>query len=206
MKASLNFLTVGVLIALAACSTQEVKRDTPAPAAVVPPPAAQPDKTSASGQNPAMTLDKGGKRLHLVRIMDGLACKNTAQGAQGSFLIYAYPEDIERIKRERGDKVFAEFSDRIQAFSADVLQQAVNATNLDDNPFALGQDEAQEALAKDLSVNFQRAVAPAIAKFTQETTLTIDITPFTPSLQFYRQSCQAALSEPVAPETSVVKP
>lgn len=28
MKASLNFLTVGVLIALAACSTQEVKRDT----------------------------------------------------------------------------------------------------------------------------------------------------------------------------------
>ncbi|MDD5271257.1 MAG: hypothetical protein PHU14_00935 [Methylovulum sp.] len=204
MKTRLNILTVGVWLALAACSHQEAKQDTPT-VAKQPAPASQ-DNALFSGQNPAMTLLKDGKKLNLVRIMDGAACKNEAQGVKGSFLIYANPEDMERIKREQGTKVFSDFENKIQTFSAEVLQQAVEATNLDDNPFALGKDEAQEKLAKDLAAHFQQAAVAAIDRFEKDTSLTIDITAYPPSLEFYRQGCQAALNESVAPETSPTKP
>lgn len=200
MKASLYLTTVGVMIALTACSTQEVKPTAPAAAVANPPSQPSPATPPQSGPNPALTIDKGGKKLNLVRIMDGTACKNDMEGVKGSFLVYADLNDIERIKRQQGTKIFSDFENKIQAFSAEVLQQAVNATNLDENPFALGKDESQEQLAKQLSSNFQQAATAPITKFEKETSLTIDVTAYAPSLEFYQQGCQAALNDSQAPD------
>jgi hypothetical protein len=203
MKISINCLMAGLVLTLTACSSQEVKQDslaTPAPTDTSP--STTLEKPVFSGQNPAMTINKSGKKLHLVRIMDGAACKNELEGAKGSFLIYADPIDIARIKQKQGTKVFTDFEYKIQAFSADALQQAVDATNLGENPFALGKDEAQEELAKALNTNFRQAANPAIAKFEQETHLTIDIAAYPSSLEFYHQGCHAALSDAAEPETN----
>lgn len=203
MKTSLNLLMVGLVMALTACSTQEAKHETLAvPKPTQPPPPSAQETPVFSGQNPAMTVNKYGKKLNLVRIMDGAACKNELEGAKGSFLIYADPTDIERIKQKQGAKIFTDFENKIQTFSAEVLQQAVDATNLGENPFALGKDEAQEELAKALSTNFRVAANAAIAKFEKETSLTIDITTYSPSLEFYHQGCQAALNETTEPEAN----
>lgn len=203
MKASSTILMLGAVTVLAACSTPKISPDpvdVATPKTVTPP--AQPDNGLFSGQNPEMTIIKGGKKLGLVRIMDGAACKNALEGVKGTFLVYADLNDIERIKRERGTKVFNDFEHQIQTFSESVLQQAVNDTNLDDNPFALGKDEARETLAKQLSANFQQVASEAIAKFEKDTTLTINIAPFAPSLVFYQQGCEAALDETVGAESA----
>jgi len=60
----------------------------------------------------------------------------------------------------------------------------------------LGADEAQEKLTKQLSNNFRNSVADAIKLFQKETTLTIDVVPFTPSFTFYQQGCDATRQEP----------
>ncbi|WP_019867383.1 hypothetical protein [Methylovulum miyakonense] len=208
MKASSHLLIIGILTTLAACSTQETKQDLNGAKNVGPQQAAPatPDTPQASGQNPAMTLTKAGKKLNLVRIMDGAACKNDFEGVKGSFLLYADPSDIERIKREKGAKIFGDFEAKIQTFSEEVLQQAVNATTLAEDPFALGKDEAREKLARQLSLNFQKAAVAAIANFEKETTLSIDIAAFPPSLIFYQQGCVAALDEPDGAETTGTKP
>ena len=203
MKASVNILVSAIFLVLAACSTQEVKQDSEAVSAPEKVESAT-DKVSTlanealqwSGQNPAMTLAKEGKTLKLVRVMDGAACKNELEGAKGAFLLYAEPNDIERIKREKGAKIFGDFEAKIQAFSTDALQHAIEATNLSPDPFALGNDEAQEKLAKQLAGNFRAAIAGAVAKFQQETTLTIDVTAFQPSFVFFQNGCEITQLEP----------
>ena len=149
-----------------------------------------------SGQNPPMTIMKDGKKLNLVRVMDGAICKNEFQGAKGAFLLYADPNGIERIKREKGTTVFGVFETRIQTIAGDALQEAVDKTNLSEDPFALGDDEAQQKLAKQLTQNFHNAAADAIDGFQKETTLTIDITAFPPSLIFYQKGCEVTQDEP----------
>lgn len=196
MKASIQILIGMAFMTLVACSTQEVKQDAKSISAPEKLPAIPDDSSQKSGQNPPLTLIKGDQTLNLVRIMDGGACKNDFQGAKGAFLIYADPADIERIKREKGPQIFSDFENKIQNFSTEALQEAVNATNLAEDPFALGADEAQEKLAKQLLNNFRNSVAGAVKLFQQETTLTIDIVPFTPSLIFYQQGCEATRLEP----------
>jgi len=196
MEASVQILISMAFIALTACSTQEVKQETtpvPAPDKL---PAITNEALQPSGQNPPVTLIKGDKTLNLVRIMDGGACKNEYQGAKGAFLVYADPADIERIKREKGTQIFGNFETKIQNFSIQALQDAINATNLAEDPFALGADEAQEKLTKQLSNNFRRSIADAVKLFQKETTLTVDVVPFAPSLIFYQQGCEAAHPEP----------
>jgi hypothetical protein len=195
MKISIQILTVMAFITLTACSTQEIKHDTKNTPAPDKAPAAT-EAPSQSGPNPPMTWTKGDKTLNLVRVMDGGACKNDFQGAKGAFLVYADPADIERIKREKGPQIFRDFENKIQAFSTNALQEAINATNLAEDPFALGADEAQEKLTKQLSVNFHKSVADPVTLFQKETTLTIDVVPFTPSFTFYQQGCDAARQEP----------
>jgi hypothetical protein len=194
MKTNIQILIGMAFIALAGCSTQEVKHD----AQAMSPPASDkaPDASQSSGQNPPLNRTKNDKTLHLVRIMDGGACKNDFQGAKGAFLLYADPADIERIKRDKGPQVFSDFENKIQTFATQALQDAVNATNLAEDPFALGADEAQEKLSKQLSNNFRNTVADPVNLFQQETSLTIDIVPFAPSLIFYQQGCEAAHLEP----------
>ncbi len=196
MKASVQILLGMTFIALTACSTQEVKHDAQAVSTPAKTPAITENSTQSSGQNPPLTRLKGDKTLNLVRIMDGGACKNDFQGAKGTFLIYADPADIERIKREKGPQVFSDFENKIQSFATDALQEAINATNLAEDPFALGADEAQEKLTKQLSNNFRNSVADAVKLFQKETTLTIDVVPFSPSFIFYQQGCEATHQEP----------
>jgi len=196
MNASVKFLTSITFITLAACSTQEVKH-----AAITPQndTTSTPDKSSIaapeaealSGQSPPMTIMKGDKKLSLVRVMDGGICKNEFQGATGAFLLYADTKDIERIKREKGAAVFKTFETKIQDLSANVLQEAIDKTNLSEDPFALGADEAQQKLAIQLINNFRNAAVSAVKAFKKETTLTIDITAFPPSLIFYQKGCEA---------------
>lgn len=196
MRASLQILISIAFIALAACSTQEVKLDTKSMSVPEKLPAITDDSSLKSGQNPPLTLPKDDRTLNLVRIMDGGACKNDFQGAKGAFLVYADPADIERIKREKGPQIFGDFEIKIQTFSTQALQEAINATNLAEDPFALGADEAQEKLTKQLSNNFRSSVADAVKLFQKETTLTIDVVPFTPSFIFYQQGCEATHLEP----------
>jgi hypothetical protein len=196
MNASLKLLTSITFITMAACSTQELKGDSSTITATdkLTTPAYEAEKIS--GQNPPMTIMKDGKKLNLVRIMDGGICKNEFQGAKGAFLLYADPTDIERIKREKGAAVFKDFETKIQDISGDVLQEAVENTNLSEDPFALGEDEAQQKLANKLANNFRKAAFDAITMFQKETTLTIDIIPFPPSLVFDQKGCEPTKEEP----------
>jgi hypothetical protein len=205
MKGRVKFLTIITFLALAACSTQEVKQDT----STINKNAAATDKSlplinegdQMSGQNPPMTIMKGGKKLNLVRIMDGGICKNEFQGAKGAFLLYADQSDIDRIKHEKGAAVFSDFESKIQTISGDVLQEAIDKTNLSEDPFALGEDEAQEKLAKNLALNFRKAASDAIDTFQKETTLTIDIAAFPPSFIFYQKGCEITGAEPKEPDS-----
>jgi hypothetical protein len=139
---------------------------------------------------------KGDKKLSLVRIMDGGICKNEFQGATGAFLLYADTNDIERIKREKGAAVFSSFENKIQALSGDVLQEAVDKMNLAEDPFVLDANEAQQKLATKLVDNFRNAATSAVNSFKKETTLTIDISAFPPSLVFYQKGCEANHLDP----------
>jgi hypothetical protein len=196
MNASLKFLTSITFITLAACSTQEIKQGATTSKSTGNSPAMANDTVQVTGQNPPMSITKGGKKLNLVRIMDGAICKNEYQGAKGAFLLYADPSDIDRIKREKGSAVFSAFETKIQSLSGDVLQEAIDKTNLSEDPFALGEDEAQEKLAKKLAHNFRNAASDAIDTFQKETTLTIDIAAFPPSFVFYQKGCEITQVEP----------
>lgn len=190
MKNTLAIPISFAAVTLFACSTTNI---------TTPPAASTTGMTEtiiSTGPNPAPTLAKGDKTLELVRIMDGGACKDHFQGVKGTFLIYADPNDVERIKKEKGNQIFTEFENSIQGFSTQALQNAVNGANLAENPFALGADEAQEKLSKQLARYFRDHIVSAINRFQQETGLTIDIIPFAPSLIFYQQHCDAASLEP----------
>jgi hypothetical protein len=205
MNASVKFLISLTFITLAACSTQEVKQ------AATPEnkttrtqdrsSTASTETEPVSGQSPPMTIMKGDQKLNLVKIMDGGICKNEFQGATGAFLLYADTKDIERIKREKGVAAFKTFETKIQDLSADVLQEAIDKTNLSEDPFALGEDEAQQKLATSLINNFRDAAVSAVKTFKQETTLTIDITAFPPSLIFYQKGCEANHIDPEKTES-----
>lgn len=184
-------LIVLTLLALTACSTQQVKPDAATLENDKNAPASAVDGLQLSGKNPPLTLEKSGKKLNLVRIMDGGACKNDLQGVKGVFLLYANPDDVERIKKSKGTQVFSDFEGKIQMISTEALQQAINDSNLDEDPFSLGEEEAQLKLAKQLTENFLNAVSEPITAFEKETTLTIAITTFTPSFVFFQKGCDA---------------
>jgi hypothetical protein len=194
MYKSAHALIAISLFILTACTNQTVKEQ---------PAVAQPIKTeprtalpASSPQDPPLTELKNGKTLNMVRVMDGAACKDEYQGVKGTFLVYAEPSDIERIKREKGSKIFADFEIKIQTLASDALQNAADATNFAEDPFALGVEEARQKLANQLSANFQQAIAIGLKHFHQETTLMIDIIPFAPSLIFYQKGCEATQIEP----------
>ena len=195
MNVSLKFFTGIALISLAACSTQKVIPDvtsnnTSGTTDKAPTMANQTEQMSAP--NPPMTIMKGHKKLNLARIMDGEICKNELQGVKGAFLLYADANDIKRIKRKKGPDIFSIYETKIQTISGDILQEAVVKTNLSEDPFSLGEDDAQQKLADKLVNNFRKAATDDINAFKKETTLTIDITAFPPSLVFYQKGCEAA--------------
>lgn len=198
MNAWVKIFTTLTVSLLSACSTQPTQQ--PSSAAGVETEShssqeTQSDNNDASN-DPPFTVIKDGKTLNLVRIMDGGICKNELQGASGAFLVYADPKDIERIKREKPKEIFKDFESRIQNFSSKVLERAVDQTNLSIDPFSLGDDVMQEKLAMQLTKNFRNAVSRPLAAFIHETSLTIDVTPFSPSLIFYQKGCDVSRFNP----------
>jgi hypothetical protein len=192
MNLTVRLWAMMMLIALSACTAPEVKQSrTTVPEAPKKAGPVERESLPLSGETPPLTKTKAGKTLRLVRMMDGGACKNDLEGVQGIFLLYADSEDIERIKAEQGAQVFAEFEKKIEAFSSVALQQAVNNTHFALDPFALDATDAQLKVARQLLAQFDRAIAHPIKQFQQDTTLTIDVTPFFNSLVFYTEGCDA---------------
>jgi hypothetical protein len=199
MTIKVKIFTAVAVSLLSACSTQPAQRPDTATVQPEPKPRIQEEQLPPgydASSNPPLSITKGGKDLKLVRIMDGGICKNELQGASGSFLIYADLRDIERIKREKPKEIFKNFENKIQNFSSEILEQAIDKTNLAVDPFSLGDDVMQEKLAAQLTNNFRTAAARPLAAFTRETTLTIDITPFPPSLIFYQKGCDISRFNP----------
>jgi hypothetical protein len=198
MTANLQFLTLTLAIMLASCSTQEVKNNdiTNAKEAKNKSTTPENERTQSSGQNPAMTIMRNGLKLSLVRIMDGGICKNEFQGVKGAFLLYADTKDIDRIKQEKGIAIFNTFETKIQAISEHALQEAINETNLSEDPFSLGEDQAQQKLASQLVTQFSNKISKDLDSFDKETSLTIDISPFPPSLVFYQKGCETSTINP----------
>lgn len=199
MKARVKTFTAVAVSLLSACSTQPAQRQNTAAVEATAKPApqqAKPAENYDAAANPPLTTTKDGKTLNLVRIMDGGICKNESQGASGSFLVYADPQDLERIKREKPKEIFKDFEAKIQHLASEALEEAIGQTNLAVDPFSLGDDVAQEKLAVQLTKNFLNAASGPVAAFDQETTLTIDVTPFPPSLMFYQKGCDAKRFEP----------
>lgn len=194
MKLGVKILMVMVAMMLLACAPQEVKQDLELVSTGDElSPLAKSDQTN---KRPPKSTVKNGKVLDLVRVMDGGICKNEYQGVKGEFLVYAYAKDIERIKTQKGPQIFAEFEVQIQDLSTAVLEQAVEEVNLAEDPFALGADEMQQKLTKQLRHSFRRYALAPINKFIAETSLTIDVIPFAPSLVFFQHGCEATEVEP----------
>ncbi len=192
MNIRLKFILPLLFINLIGCSTQEVKKPEVANNIITETPT-NPESSKPSvqmtGANPPMTITKGNKKLNLMRILDGGMCKNDYQGAKGTFLLYADANDIERIKKQKGSAIFKTFESKIQEISGSILQTAIDNTNLAEDPFSLGADDAQQKLATQLMNNFNDAATVPVTKFQKETTLTIDITAFQPSLVFFQKGC-----------------
>jgi hypothetical protein len=155
------------------------------------------NKTEASSESfysdsptPQTTLEKGSKRLKLVRVMEGGACKNDKQGAQGVFLIYSDPDDIERIKRKKGSAIFSIFEKEIQEFSLVALDKAVKAIEITVDPFALDDADAQSKVFIRLAKSFRLFVEKDRANFQKKTSLTVEIIPFKRTFEFYINNCE----------------
>lgn len=191
MKAFVRVFISVAFMGFSACSTQQLPKDTTvAPIPEKKPVTSQNNKELDTSKKPPMTISKDGKTLNLVRVMDGGVCKDSHEGVKGTFLVYANAEDIERIKRAQGAKIFATFETQIQSLAETGLMDAINKTNLAANPFSLGADEAKENMVRDLNQNFRLAVANPIKKFEADTSLAIDVDTYPPSLEFFQQGCQ----------------
>ncbi len=199
MNTILRVISSLFYIFLAACSSQEVKQETLNNNASKDTPAIVAKKNQPfNEQSPPMTIMKDGKTLNLVRIMDGGICKNEFQGAKGVFLLYVDPNDIKRIKEQKGAAIFSTFETDIQKISGDALHAAIDQMNLSEDPFSLGEDEARQKLAQKLMYQFRNASTDIIASFEKKTSLTIDITAFPPSLEFYQKGCDATTIDTVS--------
>ena len=124
--------------------------------------------------------------------MEGGACKNDKQGAQGVFLIYSDPDDIERIKREKGSEIFSAFEKEIQEFSLVALDKAVKSIEITVDPFALDEADAQSKVFIRLAKSFRLFVEKDIARFQEKTSLTVEIIPFKRTFEFYINNCEVA--------------
>lgn len=196
MKCRAKLITGIICLLLTACFTQQVQRSSVSEPQSTEAESSPEDSSPRAGVYPPAKIVKDNKSLSLVRIMDGGICKNNFQGVKGEFLVYADVKDIERIKREKTPAIFKDFEDKIQAFSTRVLQEAIEATNLEEDPFSLGEDEAQQKLATQLVRNFRIAATPEVKAFQKETTLTIDVAPFSPSFVFYQRGCDMSSINP----------
>ncbi len=185
---NLSNLIAGILFSLlSACSTQPITpTNTTAINTAASVTAVTMDKTLPA---PDLYMEKAGKKLKLVRIMEGGVCKNELQGAIGMFNLYASPEDIERIKKNHGSSIFSDFESRITEFSMLTLQQAADQLNFQSESYPSSKQDTQQQLASELTNSFMALILDHIAKFETETTLTINVKPTSNSIIIFLDGC-----------------
>lgn len=136
----------------------------------------------------AMTKEKSGEILELVRIMEGGACKNEKSGAIASFMLYANSDDLKRLKQNQGTEVFADFEQTINDFSMLALQQALEKLDFEAGANSETEDTRLQQLQEELSVLFIDNIADNIVKFENDSSLMIDVIPNAWSL--YLDGCE----------------
>ncbi|MGH8550735.1 MAG: hypothetical protein ACRERU_19470 [Methylococcales bacterium] len=186
-------ILIATLLSVSSCATQkQAIEKTPAPTEEP----AESEISEATAPNaPPQTLFKNGEKLRLVRVMDGGACNSEDQGARGLFLLYAEPKDIEKIKKQKGTKVFEQFEHDIESLSLQALQESIGVINFADNPFALDVEDALGQVVQQLIAHFKKNAASPIENFESNSGLTIDVVPFSPSVGFLLENCNATLHD-----------
>ncbi len=192
MKNILSLLTALLVLTLVSCASDHgVKKSgsTELPQNTM----TQPEIESSHDYSfsPPTSIKKRGKTLRLVKAMEGGSCKNDNQGAKGLFLLYADPDDFERIKLEKGNAVFADFEKQIHAFSLTAFDNAVKSTNIAIDPFAFDPKDVQSKLSNKLAEAFKLNVNKDIAAFEAKTSLTIDVIAYKRFFKFYIDNCEA---------------
>ncbi|NOQ35898.1 MAG: hypothetical protein GQ569_08380 [Methylococcaceae bacterium] len=188
MNKPFNILLVIIMLFLSACSTQPTKKSTTENTEKESNASVESITVNNTTAPDELSRQKGDKTLKLVRVMEGGACKNAKQGVSGMFLLYAHPDDVDRIKKTQGAEVFAKFEKSISEFSMIALQRAVN--NSEFSKLVFIKDEAeQQKTTQQLIQNFNNYITTAINEFEKESTLTIVIEPSLDSLNFYLDGC-----------------
>ncbi len=191
--AIIRSILMAVACSLLSCATSQQDIDKGAVSSEQP--VGAESSESAASKVPPKTTFKNGQELKLARIMDGGACNSEDRGARGLFLVYADPTDIERIKKEQGTQVFAEFEHDIENLSLQAFQESIDVINFDDNPFALDLEDALQHEVQQLISKFEEFVEPAIANFESNTGLTVYVIPFSPAINFILDNCGSALRQ-----------
>jgi hypothetical protein len=191
MKKPRNQITSILFLLLSACSTQSTQPITSTNATTIAP-AATVSTVTMDKMLPApdLFLEKAGKTLKLVRIMEGGVCKNELQGVIGMFNLYVNPDDIVRIKKSQGSGVFSDFESQITEFSMLTLQQAVNQLDFQSDFYPSNKQDTQQQLANELTNSFIALIFDDIEKFETETTLSINVKPISNSIIIFLDGCK----------------
>jgi hypothetical protein len=187
-----SFLLIStIVLSLTACSNQPLSLQKVDEVSTLQPIGTEQGKLSSAMPLSNLYHLKNGKRLKMVRIMEGGACKNDQEGVVGMFMLYADPDDIETVSQQQGTEIFAEFDQLLETIAMDALSASVNELEFDqNNPFALDEDELARTLAKQLIEIFQAVIADEITTFELDNGLIIDLVPLKDSLYFYRDGCE----------------
>ncbi len=98
---------------------------------------------------------------------------------KAAFLLYASTDDIKRIKRKQGAKIFTKLEQAITEFSLSALQKVVNNLNYN------------AKLPQQFVALFEAEIAPSIKHFQTTHALSIAVKPLVSELVFYTQGCEA---------------
>ncbi|MGR9105486.1 MAG: hypothetical protein ACU843_01005 [Gammaproteobacteria bacterium] len=189
----IRVILITIALSFSACATRKPEM----PGAAHPPEEETESAVTSSSRvkPPPQTTFKNERELKLVRVMEGGACNTENQGARGLFLVYAEPDDIERIKKEKGTSVFERFEHEIEDLSLQAWQESVNSVSISDNPFALDVEDALDQVVRRLIEKFKEFARSLIGQFESDSGMTIDVIPFSPSMSFILENCDENLHE-----------
>ncbi|MGH8557694.1 MAG: hypothetical protein ACRESZ_09585 [Methylococcales bacterium] len=186
-------ILIAIALSLSSCATQKQ--------AIEKGPASKKEteeseiSTESTFKAPPRSTFKNGRKLKLVRIMEGGACNSRDEGVRGLFLVYAEPGKIERANEEKGQQMSEQFENDVTNLSLQALQEAIDTINIADNPFALDIEDTLQQIVDRLISKFSEFVQPAIEQFESNTNQTIDVIPFSQSMNFILEACNAVLNE-----------
>lgn len=194
---NIGSILTAIGLSLLSCASQQQQIET-TPARTQEPAESEISVPSAFSAPPP-SLFKNGRELQLIRVMEGGACNAGDEGVRGLFLLYADPDAIERIKQEKGNRVFEQFEQEITDLSLQALQETIDVIHIADNPFALDVEDALQQIVEQIILKFSDYARPGIEKFKFDTDLAIDVIPFAESINFIVDDCNAVLNEPSEP-------